>query len=204
MPSLVPLTELDAVNEMLISIGQAPVSTLSTGIRDVAIAQTQLHNVSRAVQSRGWPFNSDTKYEFAFDGNGKIAVPSNAFKLDSVFADQDFVIRNDSTDDTLRLWDRYNHTFDISANHLGPIMCDVVWFYAFEQIPQYARNYIALRAARKFQATVIGSDILYRFTKQDEMEAFAEFLEATGETEDANLLYTNDFTDQIFHRRLNP
>lgn len=204
MVDMVPLTEIDAVNEMLISIGQAPVSTLSTGIRDVSIARTQLHNVSRAVQSRGWSFNSDHKYEFAFDGNGKIAVPTNAFKLDSVFAYQDFVQRNDPADDTMRLWDKVNHTFDISANHLGPIYMDVVWFYAFEEIPQYARNYIALRAARKFQATVIGSQILHYFTKEDELAAYAEFLEADGEIEDANILNDGDFTNQIFHRRLNP
>lgn len=40
MPIISAMTELEAVNEMLMSIGQAPVNTLSvTGIRDVSVAR---------------------------------------------------------------------------------------------------------------------------------------------------------------------
>ena len=58
--TLTPQTELDAVNAMLLSIGQAPVSTLSvTGLKDVSFAQYILHSVSREVQLKGWEFNTD-------------------------------------------------------------------------------------------------------------------------------------------------
>ena len=45
-------TELEAVNIMLSSIGEAPVNSLSSGLVDAELAQTTLHNVSREVQAQ--------------------------------------------------------------------------------------------------------------------------------------------------------
>ena len=59
--------ELPAVNEILASIGQAPVSTLEQTNPDVAIAYDTLTNVSREVQSEGWIFNTEEYYEIAID-----------------------------------------------------------------------------------------------------------------------------------------
>ena len=58
--SLSPTTKLEAVNTMLTSIGEQPVQTDDfAGLSDAAIAAQILDNVSRAVQSRGWIFNTD-------------------------------------------------------------------------------------------------------------------------------------------------
>ena len=62
--NLSPMTELEAVNAMLLSIGQAPVNTLEVaGIKDVSFARLMLHNTNRQVQSRGWWFNRELGYE---------------------------------------------------------------------------------------------------------------------------------------------
>ena len=54
------MTELDAINQMLVSIGQAPVNTItSTGILDVETAKLSLDTVLREVLTRGWSFNAD-------------------------------------------------------------------------------------------------------------------------------------------------
>lgn len=200
---MTPMTELDAVNVMLASIGQAPVNTLSvTGIRDVEIARTQLHNQLRTVLARGWHFNTDHNYPIAADIDGKVAVPSNVFKLDACDPTIDVAIRDDAG--TLRLWDRENHTFDLTANHSAPFKFNVVWLFAFETLPQTARNYIGLRAARKFQASSIGSDLLHRFTSEDEAEALAELQRDEMEQADVNLLNTGNPEDAIWHRRFLP
>src|SRR3546814_20980574 len=72
MPMIEVMTELEAVNEMLMSIGQAPVNTLNaTGISDVNIARAELVKVSRRVQARGWNFNTDDAYKLSPDADGK-------------------------------------------------------------------------------------------------------------------------------------
>ena len=51
--------ELIAVNQILSSIGQAPVTDLNQTNPDVAIAYNTLLEVSRDVQTEGWTFNKD-------------------------------------------------------------------------------------------------------------------------------------------------
>ena len=45
-----PTTELEAVNIMLSTIGEAPVNNLDSGLVDAETAETILKNVSRDVQ----------------------------------------------------------------------------------------------------------------------------------------------------------
>jgi len=200
---MTPMTELDAVNVMLASIGQAPVNTLNvTGIRDVESARTVLHNQLRTVLAHGWHFNTDEGYVLAADIDGKIAVPTNALKLDPCDTSADMVQRKDNG--TLRMWDRENHTFDIAANHDAPFEFDVTWLFEFEDIPQTARNYIGLRAARNFQTQVVGSTILYQFTREDELEARAEMERGEMEQSDLNILHDGTPQMAIWHRRFLP
>ena len=112
---LVPMTELDAVNMMLISIGQTPVNTLAvSGIRDVAIAQTILQNSSREVQNKGWSFNSETRYEMVPDGSDNIIVPAQSFFVDPTYHTHNFVVRDNGG--TLMLYDLTDKTFTITVN----------------------------------------------------------------------------------------
>ena len=64
--------ELPAVNEILASVGQAPVTTLDQTNPDVAIAYDTLINTSREVQSEGWLFNTEEYYPMTPDAN---AIP---------------------------------------------------------------------------------------------------------------------------------
>ena len=52
-------TELDAINTILMSVGESPVNTLDTQSPEVAIAQKTLRQVCREVQAEGWAFNSE-------------------------------------------------------------------------------------------------------------------------------------------------
>ena len=66
-------TELEAVNIMLSSIGEAPVNSLSSGLVDAELAQTTLHNVSREVQAAGWSFNTEYNRSYALDRRRVVA-----------------------------------------------------------------------------------------------------------------------------------
>ena len=56
------MTELEAVNILLTTIGEAPVNTLTGNqVTDVSIANQVLNEVSREVQSQGWHFNTEQR-----------------------------------------------------------------------------------------------------------------------------------------------
>ena len=71
--------ELPAVNEILASVGQAPVTTLDQTNPDVAIAYDTLLNVSREVQAEGWTFNQEFEYKITTDANKEYEIPANIF-----------------------------------------------------------------------------------------------------------------------------
>jgi len=196
-----PLTELDAVNVMLMSIGQSPVNALdSTGIKDVEIARLILHNTSREVQDEGWEFNTDYAYSITPDGNDRILVPSNCLSIDPTYRSDDFVQRYDTANTAQSMYDLNEQTFDRTT----ALKVDIVWFYTFTQLPQSARNYIAQLAGQKFQAKHVSSELLFKFEENDVQRARAILMRNSHRVKDRNLLTGGDFTNTIFHRRHNP
>ena len=53
-------TELEAINIMLASIGEAPINTLTGTLPvDAKLAQNTLSEINKEVQSEGWSFNTE-------------------------------------------------------------------------------------------------------------------------------------------------
>lgn len=199
--TMTPLTELDAVNMMLYSIGQSPVNALdSTGIKDVAVAQLVLHNTSREIQSKGWTFNKDYLYPIAPDGNDRILVPSNALSIDPTAYNEDFVQRYDEDNSAMSMYNLVTRSFERTT----ALKCDITWFYAFEKTPATFRNYCGLLAGQRFQAGAISSELLFKFEQVDIDRAQVAFERENTQVGDRNILSGADFANQIFHRRRNP
>jgi hypothetical protein len=181
------MTELDAVNEMLMSIGQAPVNTLAvTGIQDVNIAKAELTKVSRRVQSRGWNWNTDDNYTLNPDVDGAILIPEGALKVDASDTGSNLVQRRHPTKNAMALYDRDNQTFTFTA----PVAVQIIWGFAFEDMPETARTYIATSAGRKFQSRVVGSQILDRYQQEDEQVAWVLLDREERASRDTNLFRT--------------
>jgi len=166
-------TKLDAVNLMLASIGQSPVNTLSGTLpKDVNKAVVALDSALREVLTQGWSFNSDYDYSMAVDGTDRIAVPAASLQIDPTYG-EDYVPRYDSTSPAgMFLYDRVKNAFN---EFTQTVKVNIVWAFEFEQIPQHARQYVATKAARKFQSGIMASAILHQFTRDDESEAYATF-----------------------------
>lgn len=178
-----PTTELDAVNIMLGVIGESPVSTItSTGLSDVSAAVEVLTETSRAVQSRGWDFNTEENYELALTADGYLKPPTNTLRIDANSSSKNVVQRGD------KLYDKTNHTFVFTES----MKCDLVLFLPFTDLPEAARRYITVRAARRFQRRILGSDTLDSFTKDDELEAYMSLLAADADTADRNVFNSYD------------
>ena len=98
IPTTNSAEELPAVNQILSSVGQAPVTTLDQTNPDVAIAYDTLIQVSREVRSEGWTFNKEFHYPFTPDNNNEIAIPSNILQIDldrdGGYTDKSIIRRN--------------------------------------------------------------------------------------------------------------
>lgn len=186
--TLTPMTELQAVNIMFATAGIAPVSDLlDTDRVDLTVAQSILEEVTRDTLEKGWDFNTDENYEVAIDGDGKIPVPSDALSIDPVDKSRQYVVRGGF------MWDKKNHTAVINEN----VKFDIVRFFDYSTLPQAARRYIAISAARIFQKRMMGDQTVDVYTAEQEATAWVALLQAHGNTSDLTLL-----DDPVMYRTL--
>jgi hypothetical protein len=179
-----PTTKLEAVNTMLSTIGEAPVNSLSSGLVDAETAETILNNVSRSVQSQGWNFNSEPDYTIAADSDGNVVLPSEVVRAD--LAKSETKYRNSTNEYVQRgnkIYDKAKHTYNIGK----ALKLDVVVLLDFTLLPEVARRYIAVRAARIFQERVVGSEKLSTMNRNDEQQALYHLQEMEGDNGDYNI-----------------
>lgn len=191
---LTPTTELEAVNDMLAVIGESPVSTLdNAGFVDAVTARQLLHKTSRSVQTKGWHFNTIDGFVIQPDSNGHLDVPINTLKIDQT-PDHDGAV--DAIHRGTRMFDKKTQSFVFKQ----PIKFNIIQFLAFDELPEYARNYIYIRAARLFQARMIGSETLSGLTAEEESNAWVELLNAEGEVSDYTMIGGNSDVGFILQR----
>lgn len=198
MAVLSPMTDLDAVNRMLESIGQAPVNTLvTTGIGDVAKATRQLEAVSREVQAVGYSWNTDENYELTPDADSAILVPNGAMEVDATEPTRNVVMRMHPTKAQMALYDLDEQSFDFTE----PLEVNIIWAFEFNDLPQVARAYIATAAARRFQAQIVSSTVLDRFNEEDEHRAYLNLQRHERRVRDANSFRRSPFLRRWTGRR---
>nr|WP_250808771.1 hypothetical protein [Neorhizobium tomejilense] len=193
---LTPTTELEAINLMLSVIGESPVNTVEdTGIVDAVIARQILIQCSRDVQVVGWHWNTEINYPIvATFPEGELLLPPNTLKVDTAGQDTsvDLVQRGN------RLYDRQNHTFTVGKT----VRVEIVLLLPFDQLPEAARSYITMRAARQFQERMVGSETIWQFNSRDEVRAWANLLAAEAETLDLNMFTDNPSVLRVTDRTI--
>jgi hypothetical protein len=192
---ITPTTELQAVNIMLSTIGEAPVNSITgTTTVDVSTAINILNETSMSIQSQGWNFNTDVNYKsLSLDGSSKVPLPSNCVKADANAAYRylNYTIRNGY------LYDMENHTDIFTA---APASVDLVLVQQYEHLPEFARQYITMKAARRFASRFIGDEEITKLIGQDENEALMAFHQADSQESDINMLEGDANTYSIIHR----
>jgi hypothetical protein len=174
-------TKLNAVNQMLSSIGEAPAVSLDTDNPEIAVAESTLDEVSRTVQSEGWNFNTEYEYPFIPDSNGEISIPSNALSL------ADNKIKSLGKYQTVsrngKLYDKLAH----SSTFTTTIYCDVIWSFEFNDLPQPFKDYITTRASRLFASRVVGSEEQVKLIMQEEPMLRANCIAYDSDTSEPNI-----------------
>ena len=180
IPTTNATQELPAVNEILASVGQAPVTTLDQTNPDVAIAYDTLLQVSREVQAEGWSFNIEYDYPQTTT-NKQYIIPNNMLQVD--LASRYRTSRADTGDkDVVRrsgkLYDKYNHTYDIrDDDETDNLKLDVTWLFDWVDLPVPIQDYIVSRAAVIVSSRIVGDSGQYQMLQQKEAYTRAMALE---------------------------
>jgi len=191
MPSATT-TELAAINIMLAAIGEAPVNSLTGTVPvDVRLAQSTLTEVNKEVQSEGWSFNTEIDVTFTRNNSKQITFSSDVLRIDPNIHQHPTI---DAIQRGLRLYDRLNNKFEFDED----LICTVVYFRTFNEIPEPARRYINIKAARIFVDRLVSDDGLRTYTQQDEVRARAILMETDLANGDHNLLRGDPSLTSVF------
>ena len=181
--------ELPAINQILSSCGQAPVTTLDTTNPDVAIVYDTLLQVNREVQAEGWTFNKENHVEFTPDDDDYINIPNNIIQLklteNSNNMEYDAVRRNG------RLYDKAHHTDKWTED---TIECDVIYEFDWVDLPQPIQDFITARAATLVSQRIVGDSGQYQMLQQQ--EAYLRALALEYETQQGQYTFFGHPQDQ--------
>ena len=187
-------TELDAVNSILMSVGESPVNTLTVQRPEVAIAQKTLRQVCREIQAEGWSYNTENEYPIDLDTNNQCIVPNNVLQMDlNIYQhgkDYDVVRRSDNG--VMKIYDKKNHTF--TFENCDKLYFDMIWMLDFEDLPQPFKDYVAQKASRVASNRMVNNPQAAKLMESDEGVMRALALEYETKQGDHNIF--NDYQYQ--------
>ena len=175
-------TELECINIMLAAIGEAPVNSLTGTVPvDVRMAQSTLTEVNKQVQSEGWSFNTEIDVPLTRDANNNVVLGTDVLRVDAQTHDHPSI---DPIQRGLKLYDRKNNTFIFDED----LKCTVVYFRSFDELPEQARSYMTIKAARIFVDRFVSDQSLRTYTEGDEIRARSVLMETDLSNADHNML----------------
>ena len=176
-------TELEAVNTILSTIGEAPINSLTGTLPvDATTAKNVLSEINREVQSAGWHYNSHYKVDLSRDGDSKIPIGTDVLRveLNTKYSKTSYdVVQRDSFLYNLA---ENSETFDTDFEDNT-----IVYLLDFTKLPEQARRYITIRSARVFHDRTLGSGTLHKFSSEDEARALSVMKQAEAHTADHSI-----------------
>ena len=205
------MTKLQAVNQMLRSINEQAVSSLSSGQIDAERAEAVLNETSRRVQSEGWHANTRRNVSYTPNASDQFVVGGNVLRIDSVnprgrrmqttpahTGYVNIMLKRSADDSKWLLYDVDNDSETITD--MTEITCDVVEFLRFEHLPPYLQMYIYTYAAHEFQKGSVASKVLFEFTRETVQKAMIDCIQQDAGNEDANMLKDNRHAYEVAYR----
>ena len=181
-------SELEAVNTILSAIGEAPVNSLTGSLPiDATQAQNLLKESSRETQAAGWFFNRFYDYTLSLDTDSKIPLATNIMRVDLDI--------NKYSPSTYNVIKRGGFLFNKEGNtyiFTKALDARVILFLPFDELPESARRYITIRAARIFQDRLLGANTLHGFGIVDEQNAMAALRQEEADTADHSIFNNLD------------
>ena len=175
-------TLLEAVNIVLMNIGEQPVSTLENQqVLEARTAEATILEMHKEGQTRGWSWNSEREYPFARSSSGEIVLPTNviSWQPDPYEFQHRYQLRGQ------RVYDKESRSYQIPVAQLK---ADVVWLLPWDECPEAYNRWSLIRAARVFSARTIGDVSGVQYTLADEQQALIELLRVENTQEAPNMI----------------
>ena len=186
--------ELNAINTILASLGQAPVTAIDNDgdpsyptNPDVAMAYNTLIEVSEEVQSEGWTFNQEKHYPINLNADYEINVPADVLQLELTPQHEQFhkgtvqklnVVEKSYYPEVVqregKMYDKANHTYKFNQN---PMLFTVMWLYKFDDIPRVIREFIVARASVIACTRMLGDGDQFQMLQSQELYARTQAIE---------------------------
>ena len=188
-------TELEAVNTILSTIGEAPLSTLTGSLPvDGTTAKNILNEISREVQSAGWHFNTQYKVDLTRDTTNKVPIGTDVVRVE---------LSNKYDKSSYDVVQRGNYLFNLAKNSnifdQDFTENTLIYLLQFEDLPEQARRYITIRSARVFHDRTLGANTLHKFSSEDEARSLSVMKQAEMQTGD-NTIFDSDLQKYIVNR----
>lgn len=193
------LNKLTAVNQLLLCVKEAPVTTLdvplgSPVLSEAALAEQALDLQVLEVLSDGYPCNQIANRMYAPDSiSGKIMLPPT-------------VMQARATDPTYNFTELNGVLFDINNQtdvFTQSYALDLLLFVEFNDLPWQLKNLSMWQAAEVFEKQTRGSPVMNSFIKQkiQESEVYAQkYKSAVGRPS----IFDSYRPWSIINRRMNP
>ena len=183
-------TELSAVNSILGSIGQAPITSLTHNPPDpdplanpeISFVKNILDEVNKDVQSTGWAFNTETKVLKSPDSSGHFVIPSNAIMYD--ISDGQIDRRTDVVKRDGKLFDKVNQTDVFTSDYY----IDSIVLLPFTDVPPPIQRYIIARASMKAATQLVSNADLVKLLRVEEQQARANAMNYETEQGDNSFM----------------
>ena len=167
-------TELSAVNSILGSIGQSPITSLTTGNAlqnpEISFIYNLLQEVNKDVQTTGWHFNTQTKVKQSPDANGNYIVPVDAILYDisdgQIDRNRDVVRRGGKLYDLVHQTDVFTQDFYF----------DIITLLPFTDLPPAIQRYVIARASVRAAVQLVSNADLVKLLKMEEEQTKANAL----------------------------
>tara|TARA_B000000609_G_scaffold31799_1_gene21905 strand:+ start:142 stop:759 length:618 start_codon:yes stop_codon:yes gene_type:complete len=178
-------TELSAVNSILGSIGQSPITSLSgTALQnpEISFIKNLLDQVNRDVQTSGWHFNTQHRVKQSPDAQGNYVVPQNSILYD--ISDGQIDRDTDVTKINGKLYDLVHQTDVFTKDYYF----DIITLYNFEDVPPAIQRYIIARASMRAATQLVSNADLVKLLQLEEEQAKANALNYETEQGDYNFM----------------
>lgn len=163
-------SELEAVNDVLEAISQAPLSSLAAiPTIDGRQALNRLRQVSTEIQAKGWYFNTNYDFELPVSLNGEVILPAATLYVDIVPSG---IGCGAATERNGKLFNVETNSFDFGDYTV--VRVDLVQELPWDHLQEVARRAIVTRAARRFAQRKLGDPNLAQYTADDERLAHIE------------------------------
>ncbi len=208
-------TELEAVNTVLVSAGETPLPAATVlenqTAPDILAAIDLLKKVSKEVQLEPWRFNTEDGVrhnptaEFTFTNPDSTTTVVNIFTNPSLLytaweltpcdenRDLDVMVRMSTQytsggNPVAVLYDRLNHRDGPEKADHPAVYLDVQYALDFAILPEVARRYVSVVAARRFAQQLLGSVDRSSFSSSDELTALRLLKREQGRPRKYNFL----------------